>query len=119
MKPSSISSLPNLRWSMIQAESKCPATRSKVRFRSSLNVARRCLSSVSAGMQKPNWMRVIAFPIQSWPNDLLGVAVCQRFEHIRTPLGNRHLGYLNELIAVEPTVPLLRDAVDPLSVLER
>jgi hypothetical protein len=47
-----------------------------------------------------------------------GVAVCQRLEHIRTPLGNRNLGRLDELISA-PTVPLLRDAVDPLSVLER
>src|SRR6266545_1248239 len=70
-------------------------------------------------MQKPKWMRGIAFSIQSWLNDGLGVAACQRFEHIRTPLGNRNLGYLNELIAVEPTVPRLRDAVDPLSMLER
>ena len=46
------------------------------------------------------------------------VAVCQRLEHIRTPLGNRNLGYLDELISAS-TVPLLRDAVDRLSVLER
>src|SRR5215213_4231256 len=70
-------------------------------------------------MQKPKWMRVIAFSIQSWLNDGLGVAGCQRLKHKCTSLGNRNLGYLNELIAVEPTVPRLRDAVDPLSMLER
>src|SRR3954471_10599402 len=49
----------------------------------------------------------------------LGIAVCQRLEHKRTPLINRNLGRLDELISVEPTVPLLRDATDPLSVPER
>ena len=49
----------------------------------------------------------------------LGIAVCQRLEHKRTPLINRNLGRLDKLISVEPTVPLLRDVIDPLSVLER
>ncbi len=29
----------------------------------------------------------------------LGITVCQRLEHKRTPLGNRNLGYLDELIS--------------------
>ena len=49
---------------------------------------------------------------------LLGGAVCQNLQYIRTPLFNRNLGYLDELIPA-PTVPLLHGAVDPLSVLER
>ena len=48
----------------------------------------------------------------------LGGVVCQRLQHIRTPLCNRNLGYLDELISA-PTVPLLHGAVDRLSVLER
>src|SRR5215475_3649145 len=48
----------------------------------------------------------------------LGGDVCQRLQHIRTTLCNRNLGYLDELISA-PTVPLLRDVVHPLSVLER
>src|SRR5262245_64358269 len=47
----------------------------------------------------------------------LGGDVCQRLQHICTPLCNRNLGYLDELIST-PTVPLLRDAVDRLSVFE-
>src|SRR6266496_399999 len=70
-------------------------------------------------MQKPKWMRGIAFSIQLWLNDGLGVAIRQRLQHKCTPLGNQHLGELDQLIAVEPTVPRLRDAVDPLSVFER
>src|SRR5437867_12144501 len=45
-------------------------------------------------------------------------AVCQRLQHIGTPLVDRNPGYLDELISA-PAVPLLRDAVDPLSMLER
>src|SRR5215510_13534847 len=48
----------------------------------------------------------------------LGGDVCQRLQHICTPLCDRNLGYLDELISA-PTVPLLRDPVDPLSVFER
>src|SRR5215510_2224468 len=48
----------------------------------------------------------------------LGGDVCQRLQHICTPLCNRNLGYLDELISA-PTVPLLRDPVDRLSVFER
>src|SRR5215475_10805697 len=48
----------------------------------------------------------------------LGGDVCQRLQHICTPLCNRNLGYLDELISA-PTVPLPRDAVDRLSVFER
>src|SRR5262249_44654347 len=51
-------------------------------------------------------------------NELLGVAVCQRLEHKRTPLVNRNHGNLEYLISAS-TVPLLHDPVDPLSVLER
>src|SRR5262249_40275847 len=37
---------------------------------------------------------------------------------IRTPLCNRNPWYLDDLIAVEPPVPLLQSAVDRLSVLK-
>jgi len=56
--------------------------------------------------------------LAQWPNVGLGVAGCQRLEHKRTPLGNRNFGHLDQLKAAPP-VPLLRDAVDPLSVFER
>ncbi len=50
---------------------------------------------------------------------LSGVAVCQRLQHILTPLCNRNLRYLDDLISVQPAIPILHGAVDRLSVLER
>src|SRR5579863_3056702 len=47
------------------------------------------------------------------------VAVFQRLQHIHTPLRNRNLRYFDDLILVQPAVPLLQDAADRLSVLER
>src|SRR2546425_7161491 len=61
-------------------------------------------------------VRVI--PLGSVATLCQGSLFCQRLQHIRTPLWNRNLGYLDELISA-PKVPLLRDAVDRLSVFER
>jgi hypothetical protein len=60
----------------------------------------------------------VCLPLGLASTEGLGVAVCQRLEHICTSLGNRNLGELDALIAA-PTVPRLRDAVGPRSVLER
>jgi len=49
---------------------------------------------------------------------LLGVPVWQRLEHKLTPFGYRNHGDFEYLISAS-TVPLLRDPIDPLSVLER
>ena len=58
---------------MLHAESKCPVTRSKARFRSSTNVGRRAAFTAPAGMMKPNWMRVIwSCAFQEWPNAAVG-----------------------------------------------
>src|SRR6516165_545868 len=51
-------------------------------------------------------------------NELSGVPVCQRLEHKRRPFVYRNLGDFEYLISAS-TVPLLRDPIDPLSVLER
>src|SRR5437867_13087847 len=61
-------------------------------------------------------VRVI--PLGSVATLCQGSLFCQRLKHIRTPLCNRNLGYFDELISA-PMVPLLRDAVDRLSVFER
>src|SRR3974390_3485757 len=51
-------------------------------------------------------------------NELLGVPVCQRLEHKRTPFVYRNHGDFEYPISAS-TVPLLRDPIDQLSVLER
>ena len=48
----------------------------------------------------------------------LGVAAFQRLEYIRTPLGNGHSGYFEDLI-LALTVPLLNASVNRRDVLER
>src|SRR5215472_8530453 len=51
-------------------------------------------------------------------NESLGVRLGQRLEHKRTPFVQRNHGDFEYLISAS-TVPLLRDPIDPLSVLER